>query len=261
MKRMRRIAIFALLASVAAAQNASELFNRAPKSIDDALRARIGEFYQLHVKGDFRHAEMLVAEDTKDYFYSHDKPQYLSFEIVRIEYSDGYTRAKATVSVEQRVMFPGFAGKAMKIPTPSYWKIEDGKWCWYVDQDKLNDSPFGHMKAGPPGSDDTTPAAILSGLPTDADQLLNMIRVDKSQVVVGPGESERVVVENALKGPVTLSIEGKLPGIEASLDHLDVPASGKATLIVKVSEGAKSGTITVRAMPLGKMMPIQITVK
>ena len=258
---MREIAILALFASCAAAQDPADLFNRAPKSIDDALRARIDEFYQASVKGEFRKAEALVAEDTKDFFYDHDKPRMLSFEINRIEYSDGYTRAKAMVLEERYVMFPGFAGKPMKIPTPSYWKIENGKWCWYVDQAKLNETPFGIMKPGPHSADDNSPGAVLPSLPSDPAELMKMVRADKSQVSLRPGESERIVIDNAMKGPVMLSIQGKLEGVEAAFDHETVPGSGKATLILKAADGAKSGTLTVRAMPLGIEMPIQVTVK
>jgi hypothetical protein len=42
----------------------------ASPEVNQALRARIGEFYQEQVGGKFRHAEALVAEETKDYFYS-----------------------------------------------------------------------------------------------------------------------------------------------------------------------------------------------
>jgi hypothetical protein len=258
---MRRIAILALFASCAAAQDTADLFNRAPKSIDDALRARIDEFYQASVKGEFRKVEALVAEDTKDFFYDHDKPRMLSYEIARIEYSDGYTRAKATVLEEQRVMFPGFAGKAMKIPVPSYWKIENGKWCWYVDQAKLNETPFGIMKPGPPSADDNSPAAVLSTLPSDPAQLMKLVRADKSEVSLKTGDSERVVIENGMRGPVTLSLQGKIEGIEAVFDRQTVPAGEKATLTLKAAAGAKGGQLIVRAMPLGNEMPIQVTVK
>ncbi len=258
---MRPIAIFALCACAGLAQqDTSELFNRAPKSIDDALRARVTEFYQLHVKGDFRRAEALVAEDTKDFFYNHDKPQYLGFEINRIEYSDGYTKAKVTVSVEQRVLFPGFNGRVMKIPVPSYWKIDDGKWCWYVDPAKLNETPWGVMKPGPP-SDDASPAAVMAAMPSTPEEALNMVRADKSALSLAPGESGQVSIENAMPGPMSLTIEGKVPGIEAQLDSTTVPAKGKVTLTVKALDGAKEGTITVVANPLGKSMPIKITVR
>jgi hypothetical protein len=258
---MRQIAIVALFASFAAAQDPADLFNRAPKSVDEALRARIDEFYQASVKGEFRKAEALVAEDTKDFFYNHNKPRMLSFEIGRIEYSGGYTRAKALVIEEQYVMFPGFAGKPMKIPTPSYWKIEDGKWCWYVDQAKLNETPFGVMKPGPTKAGDTSPSAVLASLPTDAAQLMNMVRADKSEVSLRSGDSERIVIDNAMKGPVTVSVQGRLEGIEAAFDRETIPAGEKATLTLKAADSAKSGTLTVRAMPLGNAMPIHVTVK
>ena len=41
-----------------------------PPEVDQALSARIGEFYQDQVGGKFRQAETLVAEETKEYFYS-----------------------------------------------------------------------------------------------------------------------------------------------------------------------------------------------
>ena len=197
---MRRTVIFALFAAACFAQDPSDLFNRAPKNIDDALRARIDEFYQAHIKAEFRKAESLVAEDTKDYFYDHDKPQYLGYEINRIEYSDGYTRAKATISVEERIMFPGFDGKVMKIPTPSYWKIENGKWCWYIDKAKLNETPWGVMKAGPPSADGG-PASIIPQLPGDTTQLMNKISADKSAV---PSIRKATSRPRLITGPVSV---------------------------------------------------------
>src|SRR5215472_12205106 len=122
---MLRTCLLALFAACLFGQG-DDPFNRPPADVDQALRARIQEFYQLHVKGDFRHAEELVAEDTKDFYYSHNKPKYLSAEISRIEYSDRFTKAKATVLCEQYVMLPGFTDKPIKVPTPSTWKLIDG---------------------------------------------------------------------------------------------------------------------------------------
>src|SRR5947209_2362825 len=119
---MLRPTVLALAAAAVLLAQGDNPFNRPPAAVDEALRARITEFYQLHVKGDFRHAEALVAEDTKDFFYTHNKPKYLSFEISRIDYSENFTRAKVTVLCEQYVMMPGFADKPLKVPTPSTWK-------------------------------------------------------------------------------------------------------------------------------------------
>src|ERR1700730_11464976 len=104
--RMRLLTVFALFAAGSFAQDTASLFNKPPADVDLALRARISEFYEYHVKGEFHKAEGLVAEDTKEYFYDHDKPKYLSFEISKIDYSDGFTKAKAIILCEQFVMAP-----------------------------------------------------------------------------------------------------------------------------------------------------------
>src|SRR5579871_2216187 len=98
---MFRLTTLTLIAAAACAQNPADLFNRAPADIDQALRARISEFYQYHVTGEYRKAEALVAEDTKDFFYDHNKPRYLSFQISKIKYNEDFTKAEATVLCEQ----------------------------------------------------------------------------------------------------------------------------------------------------------------
>src|SRR5215471_881924 len=106
---MVRVSYLVLLAALAAAQAPKDLFNKPPTDVDRALRARIAQFYEYHVKEEPRKAEVLVAEDTKDFYYSHNKPHYLSWRIVSIEYSEKYTRAKAMIACKQYVMAPGFA--------------------------------------------------------------------------------------------------------------------------------------------------------
>src|ERR1044071_5965016 len=97
MTQMHRACVFVLLASCLSAQAPADLFHKAPPAVDEALRARIAKFYQLHVDSKFRQAEALVAEDSKDFFYSANKPKYLGFEIKQIIYSDDFTKARAVV--------------------------------------------------------------------------------------------------------------------------------------------------------------------
>src|SRR5674476_925173 len=129
---MHRFALFALFAAFAFAQPNDPFKPKPPADVDAALRARVQEFFDLHVKGQFRKAEELVAEDTKDYFYSGNKPKYLSFEISRIEYSEKFTKAKVTVVCEQTIMMPGFADHPMKLPTPALgnWRMASGIGMW-----------------------------------------------------------------------------------------------------------------------------------
>jgi hypothetical protein len=115
-----------------------------PPDSDAALRARITEFFQYHVTGQFRKAEALVAEDSKDVFYNRNKPRYIKFlEIARIDYSENFTKALATVTVTSMEMIPGWTAGAPTIPVLSNWKLEDGQWYWYVPPDTVMRTPFG----------------------------------------------------------------------------------------------------------------------
>src|ERR1051326_7196514 len=120
---MFRLSILLVLAAASFAQDASEVFNRAPAKVDRALRERIAEFLQDHINKEFRKAETLVAPDSKEFFYSHNKPAYLSCEPPRkIVYSDNFKRARATIACSQFVMVPGFADRPITVPFRSDWK-------------------------------------------------------------------------------------------------------------------------------------------
>jgi hypothetical protein len=256
---MHRTLILASLAAAAFAQNPTDLFNRAPADVDKALRARITEFFHYHVTGEHRKAEELVAEDTKDYFYANNKPRYLNFEIGRIEYSDGYTKAKALVTVKMAVMLPGFNGKVMDIPSPSYWKLIDGKWYWYLDKAMMNASPFGEMKPGPPSLE--AQAASIPMIPGSIEEAFAQVKADKQAVNVKPGSPDQIVIANGMVGPINLSVQGKLEGIQAAFDRAEIKPGEKATLTVKAADGAKAGVLTVRVQQTGQTFPIQVVLK
>src|ERR1044072_8874593 len=106
---MLRLALAAALASAAFARTAPDA-PKAPAGVDEALRARITEFYQFHVTGEYRKAEKMVAEDSQDIYYEHNKPKYLSFEIKTIAYAENFTKAKVSVTCEQYVNGLGTMG-------------------------------------------------------------------------------------------------------------------------------------------------------
>jgi hypothetical protein len=259
MKKMLRMTLAALVCTAALAQNASEIFNKPPEKVDEALRARISEFYQDHVAGKFREAESLVAEDTKDFFYNTNKPRYLGFSIQKIEYSDHFTKAKATLLCEQRVMFPGFADKPVKIPTPSTWKLINGQWFWYVDPESMRDSPFGKMTAGTTPSSGPLPSP--GAIPDNPMFIMHQVKPETLAVHLAPGESKEVAITNAAPGPMTVLISTRPPGVDASLSQTELGAHGKITLTLKAGEHAKSGTLSVTVMQTREVIPIQVTVQ
>jgi hypothetical protein len=256
--RMFRLSMIALFAAALSAQDPGELFHKPPEDVDQALRARVTEFFELHVKGDFRRAEALVAEDTKDFFYNGNKPRYLSFEITQIKYNEDFTRAHVMVMCEQHIHMPGFDGKPMKVPTPSDWKLEDGKWCWYVDQEQLHNTPFGRMWVG------SSPAAGSAAPPTSIptlQQFYGMFKADKDSVDLPAGGIEKVTISNGSPGSMTVQLLGSLTGIEAKFDQTQVKAGERAVLTLHASEKAKSGTLQLRIDPVGKIIAIRVSVK
>jgi hypothetical protein len=257
---MYRTLIFASLAVAAFAQNPADLFNRAPADVDRALRARITEFFHYHVTGEPRKAEELVAEDTKDYFYNNNKPRYISFEIGKIDYSDGYTKAKALVNIKMAVMLPGFNGKVMEIPSPSYWELIDGKWYWYLTKAMQNASPFGEMKPGPPSLDGGAPP-VMPMIPASVDELYAQVKADKGTVSVKPGSPDQVVITNGMVGPINLTVQGKIDGIQAAFDRSEIKPGEKATLIVKAADGAKTGVLNVYIRQTRQTIPIEVVLK
>jgi len=255
---MFRSSVFVFLAVRLFAQG-DDPFNRPPAEVDQALRARIEEFYDYHVKGKFREAEALVAEDTQEFYYSHNKPKYLSAEISRIQYSDNFTKAKATILCEQYVMMPGFSDKPIKVPTPSTWKLVDGKWFWYVDPESLRQTPFGKMTAG--AGPATGGAPVLPAIPANADFLANQVQLDKNSVTLQGGQAETVMIANAAPGMVNISLSALPAGVDGKLERTSLKAGEKTSLTLRAGPNAKPGVVSVIVEQTGRVLPVQIHVK
>lgn len=260
---MQRISLLLLLAGIAAAQDQSP-FNKPPADMDVALRARIKEFYDYHVAGEFRKADALVAEDTKDYFFTSRKPQYISCEISRIDYFEKFTKAKAVIMCLMYVPMPGFNDKPVQMPTPSAWKIENGKWFWYVDQKEVRNTPFGVMTPGPairavqPGA---SAAGGAAGLDMTTDFLFKQVRFEKTEVELWAGDSAEVLIANSAPGNMDLSVFSAPEGIDARLASATVKSNEKTSLKIKTSRDARPGKIEIRVDQTGQIIPLQIKFK
>jgi hypothetical protein len=252
---MFRFAAIVLLAGLACAQEPAE---KPPAGVDEALRARIQEFYHYFETQEYRKAEKCIAEDSQDFFYNHNKPHYLSTSIQSIKYFDHFTRATAVILAEQFIMMPGFAGKPMKVPTTSTWKIVDGQWFWYVDPIESRRTPFGVVedRPGTPGQ-----AATLPPIPTTADFAMHLVKPESTAVELKPGASAQITFNNTARGMAFLSVQDLPDGVEAKFDRTQLSAGEKAVLTIKAGKNARPGRIAVGVMPTSETIAIALSVK
>src|ERR1700722_9043066 len=134
MYRFLTLSLFAL-ALTAQTPSANQALDNPPQDVDDALRARIKQFYDYHVAAKFRQAEQLISEDSKDNFYVLSKPELHGYKIGNIEYSENFTKAKAVIIGAMPVLLPMAGGKIMDMPFASFWRIENGQWFWYYNKE------------------------------------------------------------------------------------------------------------------------------
>jgi hypothetical protein len=260
MMGMVRIVALGLVSIALCAQEGVKPAGKPPAKADQALRARVGEFYQDFVTSRFRDAAALVAKDTQDYFFTIKKEQYFSFEIQDIVYSDNFKRAQVNAICERNVML-GFAVQPMKLPTSSTWKLEGGKWYWYVDQSGARDTPFGKMTGVGIAGAAARPPGMPAALPTSPDFALHKVSADKGELALRAGESDRVTFANSAAGVMSVALEGKPEGLEVTPERADLQQNGKASLTVKALDGAKTAVLSFRVNPTGEIIAVKVNIR
>jgi len=248
------------------AQDPAELFEKAPPDIDEALRARIRQFYQYHVEGKFRAADALVAEDSKDAFFNADKPRCSAFDITRINYADNFTRAQALVVCDTEVFMMMVGKMPVKMPLMSLWKRIGGEWFWYVESrvGEDIDSPFGVHKAGA-GADAPSSGARVPAQMVSIEQIHSMVKADRQEVrfdAASAGE-EQVKVSNAMPGGVTLSVEASTaPGMSLEFDRTNLGMNESAVLTIRYQPTGERTPDVINAnivvMPTNQVIPLAI---
>lgn len=216
-----------------------------PPEVDQALRARVTEFFQDHVDGNFRKAFDLVAEDTKDYYFSTAKTQYKSFKIDEIKYSDNFDKAEVHLTCQRMWrMAPQFPEMLITFSLDTTWKVENGKWVWYRDPATEWVTPMGPPSKEPPPKPDANTAAKAPKVTPEsvaaaAQQILQPKgSLDKNEVVLTADTefSGQVVFHNGYPGSVKLALDAgearKIPGLSVELNKETVNAGESAILKV-----------------------------
>lgn len=252
---LRFATVLALCAELCLAQTSSR---KPPAGVDKELRARVNQFFQLLVDAKYRQAEALVAEDSKDAYYDGQKPKFLSYEVKSIEYSNEFTHARVMLLCQTLVAVPGFAGTAIKVSVGSDWKLVNGEWYWWVDPETARHTPFGPMNAGP---GPRRPPGMPAVLPTDPGFVLSKVKADKTMLKLHAGETGEVRFTNSADGQMSISLMGKIPGVDVKMDRLNIDVGGKAVLSVTTHPDAQSGTLSVQVEQTGEVIPIQVQIE
>jgi len=240
-----------------------------PPEVEQALRARVTEFLQYHVDGNFRKAYDMVAEDTKNSYFNNGKAQLTGFKIDDVKFTDNFTKAVVVATMSKILSFQG-QDFPISMPSTITWKIEDGKWVWYNDVKNTWTTPMG-PSADPPkannqgGSelpktfDDKTIAAA-------ARSILQQVTVDKNEITLTADKTseQKVVVHNGMPGSVQLELSApEIPGFTVELQQSTVRAAGDAPVVFHYEPGAqpeRREPIAVRVLvqPLNQTLVIRV---
>jgi hypothetical protein len=273
--------LFALISAAAFAQIPGPPPFNAPPEVEQALRARVTEFFQLHVESNFQKAYGMVAEDTKGYYFNNKKNTYKSFRITGVRFvNSDFTKASVDLECEQVMERVQFNGVVIPVPMTTLWKIEDGKWMWYRDPNSGNLTPMGlsDMTKINAGATDEQIAARLKELTSPESiakrglQIVGQSGIDKREVTLAMDKpsSAEVTFHNGQTGYIKLVLNPgeKIPGFSATIDKEDVGPNENAVLKLSYDPPASSGsapksmlqaaTVRLFVQPFNQAFPVTV---
>jgi hypothetical protein len=246
----------------------------APPEVEQALRARVAEFFQDFVDGKFRQAINLVAEDTQDEYFASTKAEIKEFKIDGVTFSSDFTKADVTLTVKQvwKMKAEGLVqDMVVDSPWSTTWKIENGKWA-YSHQIQPNGwvTPMGPSEGFHKPDGTVVPKKFDEAtLAQEAQRILHQSGIDKNEVTLSPDKpsSATVTFHNGAPGSVSVSVGGlpdTLPGLTAKFDKKDLNSGQDAILELSYDPQASqhgppaSLTIAIEVAPFGQFAPIQV---
>jgi hypothetical protein len=240
---------------------ATDVFEKAPPQIEEPLRANVAKFFQAHVDGKFRQAEDVIAEDSKDAFYNMEKRRYFGFEIIKIKYSDDYTKATVVTTLDMEWRSPRIGVMRVKPPLSSLWRLENDKWVWYVVESKDWDTPWGKMQPGP----DQQKSIMSAFQGVNVSDVLKQVAIDRTEIRLRGYEASegQAVIENNMPGQVRLRLDAPTyAGLEVTLDKTELAAGQTARVFTKFSpettEPKPTTRVSIHVEPTGRVFYLDI---
>ena len=210
-----------LLFFITSAARPQQPFQKAPPGVEEALRARVSEYYTYFQESKFRQAEALVTEDSKDAFYTMNKARHMGFSIGGVTFSDDVKSARVLVTL--LMIMPMMGSKPVPFPVSTQWKLVDGEWYGYIPQSRPGDivqTPFGPKKVMEPTFAARTP--IETEPRPDLKSVGRMFRIERAALEFPTSAAEPVQetisIKNRSRGDLTVrAISKPIKGLKVEL--------------------------------------------
>jgi hypothetical protein len=252
-----------------------------PPAVDQALRARVTQFYSANISGKWRDAFQVVADDMQDEYLAASKDTYDRCDTVKITYSDNFTKATVRENCHGEFRWHNSHVPAT-IPLTSTWKVVDGQWFWYYLKPTEVMTPWGLSTIGPddpkssaPSAVNTNIEAVLKDPASMAKAILSQIKVDKKEIHLLGYETSRdeIHISNTMPGTISVLINcAPLPGFRIKQANADIAPKETSTIAFEYdTEEAKRQcgecyklpkpklTANIRIEPTAQVFAVKIT--
>jgi len=217
--KVLKFCLYLLPICLAFGQNPADSTDNAPPELDQALRARVNQFYSAYVTGKWRDAFAVVADDMQDAYLGASKETYKSCELAKVTYVDKLTKAIVRENCQGEYKWHN-SRIPVTVPLTSTWKLVDGQWFWYYIPPTEVMTPWGVSIPGPdiprkPGASavDAKVEAVIKDPSEMVRAILNQVKVDKKDVhLLGYQSSkDEVHITNTMPGPISIDVNCALP--------------------------------------------------
>jgi hypothetical protein len=253
----KRLLFFPAAATVCWAQQAAPAADEAKQ----ALIGRVQDYYRLMVDKKYRQAEAMVADESKEDYYNGKKPDIRGFDVMSVALGEGQTTATVTIKAKVRMLMPGAGAQIFDMPSPTYWKLENGQWCWYVPEEVKRSTPFGKLNTAEGAGETRT--LNEKGKAPEFNALLGQVTIDKTAVSLSAEAPEQtIVIENGLPGPLTLRVDPHadvIKGLKVTVDKLNLGSGEKGTVVLHWDGTGKiSDVVEIAAFPINRVFDITV---
>lgn len=275
MKTLALSSLLLLCSFAAFGQDSADMVDKAPPDVEEALRARVNKFYGAFVAGKFKEAYLLVADDSQDAFFELGKDQYKSCEVIKIRYSEKFTKAVVVTAVKSDFRWHGVVTPTT-FPLTSHWEVIDGQWYWHYVKPTLAPSPFSPTGFVPVPTETSSQGA--PAVPKDfvgsAQGILSKVGVDKRTVRLRSYEASQDVVHvrNDMPGPITLKLdELDMAGLKITLGKTELKSLDSTTIVFEwrlddpailcvdcAKKMSGNPIVKLRVSPTAQVFPINI---